>query len=149
MLLSELVAEVYIQTERSDLVADTSSAIRAATLTVHNSDYYNRDVLESGLKFDSSTYEQRAELNAIPRYRKMKWLRKWDYVNNCGGAVIDIVDSPDVFDEYNRQRTNIGYEAGAVFNIRSNTQEQYYLFGAYVHPDVTSLNFNSWIADGS
>ena len=44
MTLAELIAEAYTLTARPDLVAETASAIRKATLKMHSVDYFYRDL---------------------------------------------------------------------------------------------------------
>ena len=147
MQLSELVSEVYVQTNRPDLVEKTSSAIRAATLLAHHSDFYKKDILETGISFDTAAYKQSLDTDVVPRYRKLKWIRKYDNVSELPGDFLTVIDVPEILDDYGIERENIAYEAGQNIQISSNTELQYMLMGVYVSPDVTSLNYNSWVAD--
>ena len=147
MQLSELVSEVYVQTNRPDLVEKTSSAIRAATLLAHHSDFYKKDILETGISFDTAAYKQSLDTDVVPRYRKLKWIRKYDNVSELPGEFLTVIDVPEILDDYGIERENIAYEAGQNIQISSNTELQYMLMGVYVSPDVTSLNYNSWVAD--
>ena len=58
MTLNELIAEVYTITNRPDLVAQTLMAVRSATLKLHQSDYYYKDIFETGFQFTSAEYLQ-------------------------------------------------------------------------------------------
>lgn len=147
MLLSGLIDEVYTETNRPDLIAETSSAVRAATLLVHHSDFYSRDLFETGIKFDTAAYQQSLEVGIIPQYRKIKYLRKYDNIGSVPGSFLTILTSAELLDSYGVNKENVAYEAGSAINMRSNTLLEYMLLGAYVSPFVTSLNFNSWIAD--
>jgi len=147
MQLSELVSEVYIQTNRPDLVDKTSSAIRAATLLAHHSDFYNKDILETGIKFDTADYKQSLDTDIIPLYRKIKWIRKYDNAAQIAGDFLTILTPGELLDDYGCEKANIAYEAGQNLQMSSSTELEYLLLAAYVSPDVTSLNYNSWVAD--
>lgn len=148
MTLNELIAEVYTITGRPDRIAETRSAIKAATLKMHQSDYYYKDLYENGIAFDSSEFYQQLEYRTlIPRWRAAKYLRKYDSVGMTAGRFLDLVPPEMVLDDYKLERSDIYYVAGAHLNIKSSSKEQYYLLGCYINPDVTDAGFSSWIAD--
>lgn len=147
MTLSELYAEVYSLTQRPDKVAETESAVKAATLKAHQSDFYYKDIFEFGIAFDTSEYVQNLDYRAAqPRWRALKYLRKYDYVNEAPGKLLDILLPDQVFDRYGTQKQDICYVAGAFVQINSSSQEQYYLLGCYLNPDINSFSYTSWIA---
>jgi len=147
MTLAELIQEVYTLTGRPDRVAETLSAVRSATLKCHQSDYYYKDIFESGLAFDSADYVQNLDYRALlPRWRALKYLRKYDNSTGTPGAELNIIVPENVLDSYRVQRTDICYVAGAYIQINSSTAEQYYLLGCYLNPNITEAGFDSWIA---
>lgn len=147
MTLAELIQEVYTLTGRPDRVAETLSAVRSATLKCHQSDYYYKDILESGLAFDTASYVQNLDYRALlPRWRALKYLRKYDNSSGTPGRELDIIPPDLVIDSYKSQRTDICYVAGAYVQINSSTQEQYYILGCYLNPDITEAGYTSWIA---
>lgn len=147
MTLTELIQEVYTITGRPDRVADTLSAIKAATLKCHQSDYYYKDMFESGIAFDSADYVQSLDYRALlPRYRALKYLRKYDVSTNTPGKELDIILPEQVLDDYKVQKGDICYVAGSYIQINSMTSEQYYLMGCYLNPDITEAGYNSWVA---
>jgi hypothetical protein len=147
MTLSDLIAEVYTLTGRPDRVAETLSAVKSATLTCHQSDYYYKDLFESGIAFDSAAFVQQIDYRAlVPRYRAFKYLRKYTPTSDTPGKELDLVVPENVMDAYATDRQDICYAAGAYIQLKSSTQEQYYLFGCYLHPDVTTASYSSWIA---
>lgn len=147
MTLSELYAEVYSLTQRPDKVAETVSAVKAATLKAHQSDFYYKDIFEVGIAFDTSEYAQNLDYRAAqPRWRALKYLRKYDYVNETPRKLLDILLPDQVFDRYGTQKQDICYVAGAFVQINSSSQEQYYLLGCYLNPDINSFSYTSWIA---
>ena len=147
MNFTDLCAEVYKVTKRPDRVAETESAVKAATLKCHQVDYFAKDLLEVGINFGAAAFVQQFEYRqVIPLFRAGKYLRKYDAVNQTPGDMLDLVLPEQIFSRYGVQKQDIYYLAGAFYQINSSTQEQYYLFGCYVHPDISSVNFNSWIA---
>lgn len=147
MTLSELIAEVYTLTNRPDLVAQTLSAVRAATLKIHQSDYYYKDLFETGISFTSAAYLQQIEFrNLAPRWRAFKYLRKTDVTGTQQGALIELIQPEVALDSYGVNRADVCYVAGDVIQVRSSTQLQYALLGRYDNPNITELGYNSWVA---
>ena len=145
---ASVVQEVYNLTNRSDLVNETATAVKAATLKVHQSDFYPKDLYETGVSFTTAAYVQSLEYRSIaPNYRALKYIRKTDADATDTGKFLEIVTPEKVVDDYKLNRTDIAYLAGSVIQIKSSTELQYIYFGCYVHPDVTSTGYNSWIAD--
>jgi hypothetical protein len=147
MTLAELISEVYTITGRPDRVAETASAIKSATLKAHQSDFYYKDLYETGVAFATSAYVQQFDYRSlIPLWRANKYWRKYDNVNAVPGNFLDSILPEQVLDRYLVEKTNIYYFAGAFLNLKSDTQEQYYLMGCYLNPDITTAGYNSWIA---
>lgn len=147
MDFTELCTEVYSLTGRPDRVAETESAVKSATLKAHQSDYYYKDIFETGIAFSSSAYVQNLDYRALlPRWRALKYLRKYDNSSGTPGKELEIVVPENVFDAYTIQKQDICYVAGAFVQVNSSTQEQYYLLGCYLNPDITTATFDSWIA---
>jgi hypothetical protein len=148
MNFSALCAEVYSLTGRPDRVAETEAAVKAATLKTHQSDFYYKDLFETGVVFDSADYIQTLEYRSIvPTWRALKYLRKYDTVSQLAGAFLDVVDPTDVLDAYKYQRQDICYVAGSNLQINSSTQESTYILGCYLNPNITAAGFSSWIAE--
>ena len=147
MTLAELLAEVYTITGRPDRTAETSLAVRSATLKAHQSDYYYKDIYEVGVDFGTSLAIQDLDYrNILPKWRALKYLRKYDYVNSAPGKELDIILPEQIFDRYSTQKADICYVAGAYIHINSSDAQQYYLLGCYLNPDITDAGYNSWVA---
>ena len=65
MTFDELLSEVYICTNRPDLVDETKAAIRSATIKWHNSDFYSKDLFETGISFESSSFVKTLDIYAL------------------------------------------------------------------------------------
>lgn len=150
MTLTELISEVYSITNRPDRVAETLSSVRSATLKAHQSDYYPRDVYETGISFTSADYLQYIEYKTIiPRWRSLKYLRKYDTSGSgTAGTFFDIVPTELTQDSYGLNRDDICYLAGNVIQVRSSTEISNALLGCYLDPliGVTNATYDSWIA---
>ena len=65
MNFSDLVTEVGTITGRPDRVAEIESAIKSATLKAHNSDYFYKDIFETGIAFTTSDFYQQLDYRAL------------------------------------------------------------------------------------
>jgi hypothetical protein len=148
MTLAELIAEVYTITNRPDLVAQTLTAVRSATLKIHQSDYYYKDIFETGIQFVNSLYLQQIDYRTIvPRWRSLKYLRKTDITGYQDGPFFEVLAIPEmVEDAYRLNRNDVCYVAGEVVQVRSSTQLQYAILGCYRNPDITQAGYSSWVA---
>lgn len=146
MTLAELIAEVYTITGRPDRVAETLSAVKSATLKAHQSDYYYKDIFETGVDFGSAEFVQAfAYRDLIPTWRAIKYLRKYDAITNTPGAILKLILPENVLDDYATQKTNICYVAGSYLQINCSEQNQYFLLGCYLNPNITEASYNSWV----
>jgi hypothetical protein len=147
MTLTDLINEVYTITARPDRVAETLSGIKSATLKAHQCDFFYKDMFEVGIAFTTSDYVQQIDYRSlIPLWRANKYLRKYDATSGTPGRFLELIQPEQILDRYTVEKTNIYYTAGSFINVKSDTQEQYYLYGCYVNPDVTSTGYNSWVA---
>lgn len=154
-LLTAIVADVYSLSNRPDLIAETSVAVKAATLKAHQREYYEKDLFESGVAFPSSLFVQQLTYKSlVPLWRSLKYLRKFDPTTpsltdgslGSAGAEFDLITADNILDSYKIEKTDVMYMAGLNLNIKSSTAFQYALMGCYTHPDITDAGYNSWIA---
>jgi hypothetical protein len=147
MNFSDILTEVYDKTKRPDLVDRTKSAIKSSTIALHSSDFYAKDLIESGIQFPTSDYLQQFDCNVVfPRWRKAKYLRTFDISSNTPGVFLTRIEPDQLFDSYGRNKTDCYYQAGANLNIKTSSSIQYCLVGYYTHPDISELGYDSWIA---
>lgn len=147
MTFDELLAEVYLLTNRPDLIAETKSAVKAATLKAHKTDFYSRDIYETGVQFDTSSHIQSLDYYClICNFRALKYFRRVDDATDTSGTFIQVITPEEVLDSYGCNRTDIAYVAGRVLEIRSSVDFKYALLGAYVLPIVTEEDYSSWVA---
>ena len=148
MTFDELVAEVFLLTNRSDLLAETQSAVKAATLKMHQTDFYSKDIFETGIEFDTATFRQSLDyITLLANFRSFKYLRRVQDENDDVGAFFEIITPEEILDSYGCNRTDIAYVAGRVLEIRSSVEFSKALLGAYVLPIVRTGAYNSWVAE--
>lgn len=142
MTLDELKSEVYLLTARPDLEDETLQAIRAATLKMHQREFWRRDLKETGVQFETAAYLQSFDLYAfIPKFRSLAYVRKYL------GKLFEIIEPTQLFNIFGNERTDVVYLAGNILQMRSSEPFTYFLLGYYAYPDVTVEGWNSWIAE--
>ncbi len=166
MTLSELIAAVYTETNRPDLVPETMQSVLEATLSAHLSDNYCIDIRTAMVVFDDPTlFIQQLDTQTMPFYRNIAFIRKTNpqimgieqsqslLPNNLMYPPTQFnflrrVDIGNILDEFGYELRDIYYQAGNSINIKSSSALQYAMIGWYAYPnlDATGMNFNSWIA---
>jgi hypothetical protein len=142
---SELVSDVYILTNRPDLVAETAMAVKAATLKAHQSDFYPKDIYEVGINWPTPEYIQSLDYRAlVPRWRAFKYLRK--YTSGAPADFIKLLTPEQTLDRYSINKEDICYLAGEMLEIRSSTEDDYMILSCYVNPILDESTYTSWIA---
>lgn len=151
MNFEELVSEVYLVTNRPDLTAATESAVKAATLKAHKTDFYSKDIYETGVQFDTLDFRQALDyINLIPNYRSLKYFRRVEDETDDDGKFFEVITPEELLDAYGCSRTDIAYVAGRVLELRASVEFQFALMGAYVLPIVTPKEaYSSWVAEQS
>lgn len=155
MTFIELVAEVFLLTKRPDLVAQTESAVRAATLKAHQSDFFSKDIFETGVEFDNKSFRQSLDIiSFVSNFRALKYLRRVDDTStstdgiDATGPFFDIITVEETLDSYGVNRTDIAYIAGRTIEIRASVSFDKAVLGGYAYPIVTpSEKYSSWIAE--
>ena len=148
MTFDELVTEVNLITNRPDLKAETESAVRSATLKAHTTDFYSKDIFETGVEFETSAFRQSLDyISLLSNFRAFKYLRRVEDENDDVGRFFDIITPEETLDSYGVNRTDIAYVAGRVIEIRSSVEFTKVLLGAYVFPIVRTGAYLSWVAE--
>lgn len=143
--LSEMIGDVYTITNRPDLISETALALKQATLKMHQTDHYPKDIFETGITFPTPATIQSLDYRTmIPRWRTFKYLRK--YNNGYPGEFFSLLTPEESLDRYQINRENICYVAGEQLEVRSNSADSHALLACYLHPDITDAGYSSWIA---
>lgn len=156
MNLAEIQAEVYSLTNRPDLVGDTLVAIRAATLKMHHTDFYYKDLCEAVLTLQSAEYVNSFETSLLANYRSMAFIRAWyptginlqtGQTTGKAGVKLTPIDFNSVLDSYGRDKQDVYYIAGKSVNLKLTTALATFLVSWYKHPNIVTASFSSWIAE--
>lgn len=148
MTFAELQEEIFLITNRRDLLAETKSALKAATLKAHQTDFYSKDIHETGVEFTTDLFRQSLDyVTLIPNFRSLKYLRRVKDENDDAGTFFNIIAPEELLDAYGTGRTDIAYVAGRVLEIRSSVKFTKLLLGAYVLPVVREEAYISWVAE--
>jgi hypothetical protein len=144
---AQLVADVKILTNRPDLDSEIKLAVKAATLKAHHTDFYPKDLFETGITWSPVGFTQSLTYRTlIPRWRSFNYLRKLDSTGIIPGAFFKMITPENSVDEYYIDKVNVCYLAGEDMEIKSSTEDAYMLLGCYLHPDITEAGYTSWIA---
>lgn len=148
MTFNELLTEVYALTNRPDLVTETTSAIKAATLKAHGSDFFSKDLYETGIEWDTEDYMQSMDyISLVSNFRALKYLRRVESATDEMGTFFTILTPEETLDSYGNNKTDIAYVAGRILQIRSSVKFSKALYGCYVFPIVRPEAYSSWIAE--
>jgi hypothetical protein len=89
---ASLVNDVYTLTNATWLENETALAVKSATLKMHRSDFYFKDLFEVALEYSSAAYLQTIDYRTLfPRYRSLKYLRKLDSTGQNPTKFFDII----------------------------------------------------------
>lgn len=170
MTFDELVAEVYLKTNRPDLVDQTKSAVKAATLAAHNLDFFYKDIVAVQYVFNQLSYLPQIDTQQEPirRWRALAYCRKNDpslypyqvnpllappYVTQNGAQVwnqamaeLTIITPDWILDDWGYVKSDVCYQAGDTINIRSSSPVRMVLLGFYQFPNIDPDDYTSWIA---
>jgi len=154
---TQIYNDVVGLTNRPGLATETKIAIQAATLTLHQRDYYHKDIKEVTIDFITANFFFQFDVSQyFPQFRQLNYMRKYDPtgINNLSGTAsgqagdsFKILNDPNLlFDSYQLEKSDIAYVAGTTVNIRSGTQIQHLLAGYYKNPSIDPVIWDSWIA---
>jgi len=148
MTFAEILQEVYNITGRADLVDLTKSAVKAATLKAHQTDFYSKDIFELNYTFLTPGYIQSFDIiSVLPNYRALKYMRRVETATLEPNIFFTMLTTEEILDEWGRERTDICYVAGRTIEIKSLVTFDTIILGSYVNPIVTEVGYSSWVAD--
>ena len=150
MNFAELVSEVLVIVKRPDLQDRVKQSIKAATLKMHQSDFYYKDMHEVPVQFlESKILQNFMPTEIAPNYRKVKYVRIWNGdIDGAAGNFLTPIQIENSLDAYRYMKTDVYYMAGQLLQIRTACPVYRILFGCYLHPVVSPEgSYKSWIAD--
>lgn len=148
-LFTSIFDDVVTITNRPELVADITYAIKHATAAVHRYDFFPRDRVESTLTFPESASEVTIDIPTnLPRFRQFCYIRPYDTTTGEGqsGTLLEFIDPTGIFDDYLRERSNVAYIAGSNVNMKLATAATGVIVCYYQNPITDPDLYDSWIA---
>ena len=150
--LAALLADVYSLTNRPDLVAESTVAVKAATLKAHQSDFYQRDIVTGSNVFaNPSLNVQSFSIAGLTRWRAWSYLQNYDPnvipYQGSGSFVFDIIAPNDLIDQYQILKQNIAWQVGTQLNLRCAAALATLYYGYFRNQDVTNAADMGWISD--
>ncbi len=169
--IDSLSADVYVLTNRPDLVSETKVALRKSIFKCHSADTFKRDLAIQRLQMatystiEPNSFRWSIGLNEFPRFRRPKFLRYPPELGSPNIPPAPLIDYPsgavwtrefteiaadNLFDSYRSERSNYFYIAGSTITIKSSFGIDYLDFGYYQYPLIPALSTDSivsWICD--
>jgi hypothetical protein len=155
MDFTTLVNETLSIVKRPDLRTRAESFVKAAAIKAHAHDFFFKDLVEAGVKFDAARHIQNfVPREQWPRFRHIKYVRIWNYdpsSANFGGPgdFLEWIQIENSIDAYGYNKTNVAYMAGQNLQIRTRVALEYVLCGVYLFPDIAdtdNLEATSFVA---
>lgn len=167
MQYSDIIAAVYAETGRPDLVTKTAQTVISTTLALHMRENFARDIVEAQLSFPFFASVQKCSIDALPRFRQLSYVR-WDDGTFESEGTVDALQSPtnllpplysaggpmytkpmiqvlqdpkEILDPYFKvERNCVAYKAGNDINIKVWQGLKFALIGFYQQPQVDTLS---------
>lgn len=142
-LWTELLDEVYVLTNRPELVAETAIALRKAVRTAHSSARFWRDLVEVNVTGLPVVQVQEIALDVhAPRFRQTAYIKS----NSSQDRYFDPITIDELVDADGYAKVNGYWGFGNSLRVRAANIEDNYLLGYYQYPVMTPAeSFSSWI----
>lgn len=156
--LAAILAEVYALTNRPDLVLESTTAVKKATLQAHQSDFFWQDLTKVQLNLDPTLeYTAFVISTNFARFRAFGEIYRADPTTsaflNPQTNKIKLLDYTSIFDGYSYLQNNVAWAVTGSLNVRSYgvttvlTPVQTIFVHWYQNPDITNAANLGWISD--
>ena len=151
MNLATLQTEVYNLTNRPDLVSQTLTAIRKATMKCHLADEFRQDlqiaIVTVPVQTDFHYLLDLTNTVTYPNMRRVSYIK--EYNNPIVGNEIQFkkLHFSNLLDEYKLEKANYWYQAGMAVTIGSYKQLVQVSVAYFTYPNTATATYSSWIAD--
>ena len=148
MDIAGIIAEVIVQTGRSDKTALITQAAKAMVLKAHSLDFFPRDRVESNILAVSPTAANEVSVTLPARWRRFNYIFQCDSTGRpiSGHVGFTRVDAEDVFLFDTRRRNEVYYVVGEnVKMLNYNREISHYRWAYFAYPDVSTTNKETWM----
>lgn len=150
-ILDDMIANVYVLTNRPDLVAETKSQIKKAAIKLHGSDFYIQDLAIATVALTPDTnFRYTVDISnstLYPRFRKLDFIRDWNSIPTGREQYYSIKAASAILDDYKLEYQRYAYQAGLTIELRADCALTMVQMGYYTFPDIGDTTFSSWIAN--
>jgi len=149
-IFTDMLDNVYVLTNRPDLVAETKSQIKKAAIKLHGADFFKADLKEVVVPVTAAVdFRYTLDLTDtahFTRRRKVHYVRQYETPPTGRERDYKMYDAADILDDYSLEGTNYSYQAGLVVNVISFAALTNVRVGYFQFPDTSETTFSSWIA---
>lgn len=170
--LNSLAADVYVLTNRPELVAETRVSIRKAIMKFHAADTFKRDLTSKRLQMSQYTplqpnqFRWSIPLSEFPRFRRPSSISyPMDLVPPQWNVPAPLIDWPagydrsriyhettadNLFDTYNQEKQNYYFITGSILTLKSGWLVDFLDVYYYQWPTIPTdpaAEITSWICD--
>ena len=151
MNIATLQTEVYNLTNRPDLVSQTLTAIRKATMKCHLADEFRQDlqiaIITVPVQTDFHYLLDLTNTTSYPNLRRVAYIKEYNSVIVGNEIQFTKLYANALLDEYKLERTNYWYQAGMAVTIGSYKQLVQVSVAYHKYPSTDVATYSSWIAD--
>lgn len=147
-LFDDILSDVYVLTNRPDLVGESKLGVRAATIKLHSLEFWREDRVEEELAV--ITADNQFSLSAVAGVTG-----DFLHVPRANGILFKKTTSDDFFEQidpkqlldgYGYRKYNVYYRAGSNYVFFTDTQDTSVIASYYRQPVATEVGYDSWIA---
>lgn len=143
-IFDDILADVYVLTDKYNLVAESKLGIRAATVKLHGLEFWREDRVEEEVAVTTSEGQFSINLPAALANpcRKVEAIKR---VNS--DVYFEEIDPKQLLDGFGHRRYNTYYRVGNVLRFLTDSGDASVYVSYYKHPVAVETGYSSWIAD--
>lgn len=151
--LASLLADVYVITNRPDLVSESTIAVRKATIKCHGADLFEKDLAQQIVTLSPldtpDDFRYQIDLSASPfaRVRQIHYIYEHNIPLTGTEKKFLAREADSILNDYRTELQDYYYVIGSQINMRGSKSYSRVRVGYYQVPDTASNTYSSWIAD--
>ena len=142
---TDILADVYTLTARSDLVAESKLGIRAATIKLHGLEYWREDRIEEEIPV--ATVAGQFSLDASEDFSYAPRPNSLLVKKAASDSFFEEINPKQLLDGFGFRRFDVFYRAGNLYKFLTSSQDSSVVASYYRMPTATEVAYESWIAD--
>lgn len=146
-LFDDILTDVYVLTNRPDLVSESKLGIRVATIKLHNLEFWREDRVEEEIavvtadsEFTISSAVAVGGFSYVPRPNNLVFKKA------TSDVTFEEINPKQLLDGYGFKKFNVYYRAGASYKFLTEDADTSVYCSYYRQPVATETGYDSWIA---